>query len=196
MSRSEFEMPVGDFLRLGVTAIGCVGVGVFLLIKAHVETGVVPLESLQQVTGVVQVETEYYRSRRSSKPYPVFTINRQRFTYPYWFPQAGELTEAVKSGETITVWTDAFKNAWVWQIERDGQQIVSYAKVHDGIIAHRALYPIIGFCMIIFGFVVAGRLAILSQPYWMPEPAAEDKVVKVKKKKKRVKTRLKELKEE
>ncbi|HEY4260317.1 MAG TPA: hypothetical protein VGM98_09155 [Schlesneria sp.] len=193
MGRSEFEMPVGDFLRLGVTAIGCVGAGVFMLIKAHFETEVTPLESLQQVNGIVQVETEYYRSRRSSKPYPVFTINRQRFTYPYWFPQARELAESVNSGETITVWTDAFKNAWVYQIERDGQQIVSYAKVHDGIIAHRAWYPVVGFGMIIFGFVVAGRLAILSQPYWMPEPTPQDKVVKVKKKKKRVKTRLKEL---
>lgn len=193
MSRSEFDVPVGNYLRVGIIALTCLILGCYMLIKASIQAPVPPLEALQQVTGTVQMETKVTRTRRSTREHPVLAINNQRFEYLGWFPHSDELPDLVRSGEFITIWTDAAANNWVWQIERNGEQIVSYGEVRTAVVAQRQWEPFVGIGVLVLGFLAAGRLAYVTRPLWMPDPPVRDEVVKVKRKKKRVKTRLRPL---
>ena len=179
MAYSEPDVEIKTLLRVAVIAIGGLIAGVLLLIRASLHSQPTPLESLQKVTGSVKLET----GTRGDEEYPVLVIDRERYKYLDWFPHADELPKTLRSGETISIWTDAKANRWVWQIERNGEQIVPYAAVHDAVAANKAWDPFFGIFMIVLGIFASVRLAYLTKPFWQTAPRKKKKTARKKSKK-------------
>lgn len=196
MPSSNVDVPVGQFLKMGLVALVFLIFGPYMLIRPYIDPVKVPFESLQRVDGPATVDIEVRRSRRSTSSHPVIIINGQKYHYLDSAPGADDLMETIRPGERISIWTDA-KNNWVWQIERNGELIVTYDEIQKVVIANRSLDPVFGVGSIIVGVVIAWRLYVVSQPYWMTEPKPRAKAVSTKpKKKKRPRPKLEPLDED
>ena len=179
MAYSEPDVEIKTLLRVAVIAVGCLIAGVSLLVRSYLYSRPTPLESLQKVTGTVKLETGI----RGDEEYPVLVIDRERYKYLDWFPNADTLPTTLRSGETISIWTDAKTNRWVWQIERNGEQLVPYAAVHDAVAANKAWDPVLGVFVFVLGIVGSVRLAYLTKPFWQTTPHKKKKTAGMKSKK-------------
>jgi hypothetical protein len=130
-------------VRLLIIAIGCLVACPVLLYRYY--AGMPEFAELSKVSGEVRLKMESRRARRSTSTYPVLTFLETPGTYHYldWFPRAEQIPTLVRPGNQITIWTDAGRNNWVWQIEKDNQLIVSYQEVRDAVESNER-YTIIG----------------------------------------------------
>lgn len=152
-------------LRLLIIAVACLVGGVVLILHPF---AVVPaLDELTKVTGEVTVVMETRRTRYTSPQYPVLTVRGSSGRYKYldWFPRAEEIPAMLNPGDRVTLWTDAGKLDWVWQIERDGQIIIPYQDVRDAVAANWLFYPILGVVVLSIG---VGAAYFLYRSYATP----------------------------
>jgi len=137
-------------LRLLVVAIGGFIAGAVLITRYYAELP--RLDELSQVSGEVRFDTETRTSRYSSARYPVLMLGGSsvRYTYLDWFPRADELTDLVRPGDHITIWTDPEKR-WVWQIEKNSGLVIRYEEVRDAVASNERFDLILGIGMLIVG---------------------------------------------
>lgn len=126
-ARKVYQMVVG---------IGCTVLGPWLIIRA-----LIPLpatKDLKKVSGVVRYETGVRSTRRSKTKYHILIVGKpsNQFKYLDWFPRSSELKNLVKPEDFVTVWVNAGKNDWVWQIKRDGEVVISHAEVSKAVSAN------------------------------------------------------------
>ncbi len=102
-------------------------------------------EQLTTIEGVVRDVTTGTRSNRyNSARYPVIRLegHAEGFKYLDWFPQPRRIYDELKAGDRVRLLSDTPDgDHWVWQVEKDGRVIVSYAEIHGAVQDNRRYDP-------------------------------------------------------
>jgi hypothetical protein len=144
-------------VRLFVIAAGCLVAGP-LLVYRHF-AGLPQFDELSKVAGTVGVETTTRTTRYAKHRHPVLVVSGSstRYSYLDWFPRVEEIPRLLKDGDEVTLWIEPGRN-WVWQIERGGEQLVSYQEIRDAVAANERFNLLIGSAVFLLGVAAAFML--------------------------------------
>jgi hypothetical protein len=95
--------------------------------------GVPELNQLTSLTGeVAKVDVETRRSRRSTSHTLAVRIGEHPTAYyPHTLPGFERLAASIQEGDRVTALVDTGDSNQIYQIEKDGQQLVSYEQVAE-----------------------------------------------------------------
>jgi hypothetical protein len=118
-------------LRWVLGAVVCLIVGVMFLSRYY--SGSPALEQLTKVEGpVASADVETRRSRRSqSQMLAVRVGDAPAAYYLERFPDFERIVGTIEPGDRVTAWVDVGGNNYIWQLEREGERLVSYDQVAE-----------------------------------------------------------------
>ncbi len=90
------------------------------------------LEKCKKISGPVEVETGSEVVQGRSVSCHEFHVggNIRGAKYLPWFPDYNRIITMIQPDQPVTIWTDSDKKGWIWQIEQNGQIIVSHAEIY------------------------------------------------------------------
>jgi hypothetical protein len=118
-------------LRWVLGGVVCLVVGGMLVNRYF--TGIPALEQLTPVEGMVTAaDQETRRSRRSQSQVLVVRVGDAAPAYYLErFPEFDRVVGAVKPGDRVSARVDVGGDNYIWQLDRGGDRVVSYAQVAE-----------------------------------------------------------------
>lgn len=118
-------------IRWILGAIVCLVVGVMFITEYY--TGIPTVEQLTPVEGtVIGRDVEIRRSRRSKSQVLAVRIGEAPAAYyPERFPDFEQVVGTLKVGDRVKARVDVGQHNYIWQLDRDGEQLVSYPRVAE-----------------------------------------------------------------
>lgn len=150
-------------IRWVIAVAGCLIGGVICLYRFF--SGVPALERLIVIEGqVASADLETRRSRRSGGQYLAVRLREERdaFNYPDWFPEFDRMTRALAVGDRVKMWVDEGRNDWIWQMERNGERVVSFDQVAEAVKDNNRFGGIVGFGLV----AVAAIVLVIAVRRW------------------------------
>lgn len=113
-----------------------------------------PLRSeLAVIEGTIaEVGTATRPSSREDVEFPVIRLNGyvHEFKYLDWFPMP-ERIEGLHPGEHVRLLSDTNRNHWLWELQRDGQVIISYEEIAATVKHNRRSRPYLAIFLLVLG---------------------------------------------
>jgi hypothetical protein len=146
-------------LRWVLGGVVSIGVGVWLLVRYY--SGVPALEQLATVTGIVNsAEVETRRSRRSQSQVLAVRIgDKPAAFYLDRFPDFEQIAGTITPGDRVTAWVDVGQNNYIWQLEKDGERLVSYDRVAEAQRSNDFYNALFGILFVVVGVGTLGVMA-------------------------------------
>src|SRR5436190_19480674 len=100
---------------------------------------------LMSIEGVVRdVTIGTRKSRYDIAHYPVIHIEGRNDAYSYldWFPDPERIYREIHAGDRVRFLSDTPNGSrWIWQLEKEGRQVIAYDEVFAAVSSNRGTYP-------------------------------------------------------
>lgn len=104
---------------------------------------------------VAQADFKARRSRWSDAKYLAVRLRDSLTPYSYldWFPDFNRVAAAIQPGDRVTLWVDEGNNNWVWQIEKNGNRLVSFDEVSESVRFNNSFDGVFGLGLLVLAVI-------------------------------------------